>query len=37
MTLFEGIEQQLHSVIEWQNPDPNALFEQWTKSGANPD
>ena len=33
MALFDGIKRQLRSVIEWQNPDPNALFEQWTENG----
>ncbi len=33
MALFDSIKRQLRSVIEWQNPDPNALFEQWTESG----
>jgi membrane protease subunit (stomatin/prohibitin family) len=33
MALFDGIKRQLRSVIEWENPDPNALFEQWTESG----
>ena len=33
MAIFDGIKRQLRSVIEWQNPHPNALFEQWTDSG----
>lgn len=33
MAIFDGIKRQLRSVIEWQNPHPNALFEQWTESG----
>jgi membrane protease subunit (stomatin/prohibitin family) len=33
MALFDSIKRQLRSVIEWENPDPNALFEQWTESG----
>lgn len=33
MALFDGLKRQLRSVIEWQNPRPNALFEQWTDNG----
>lgn len=33
MALFDGLKRQLRSVIEWQNPHPNALFEQWTDNG----
>lgn len=33
MALFDGIRRQLRSVIEWQHPQPNALFEQWTDNG----
>jgi len=33
MGLFDGIKRQLRSVIEWQNPAANALFEQWTDNG----
>lgn len=33
MALFDGIKRQLRSVIEWQNPDPGVLFEQWTDNG----
>jgi len=33
MAIFDGIKRQLRSVIEWENPHPNALFEQWTESG----
>ena len=33
MAIFDGMKRQLRSVIEWQNPHPNALFEQWTESG----
>ncbi len=33
MGLFDGLQRQLRSVIEWQNPAPNALFEQWTDNG----
>ena len=33
MAIFDGIKRQLRSVIEWQNPDPDALFQQWTDNG----
>lgn len=33
MGLFDGLKRQLRSVIEWENPTPNALFEQWTDNG----
>ncbi|MDD2659822.1 MAG: SPFH domain-containing protein [Methylococcales bacterium] len=33
MGLFDGLKRQLRSVIEWQNPAANALFEQWTDNG----
>jgi len=33
MALIDGIKRQLRSVIEWQNPDPDALLEQWTENG----
>lgn len=33
MALFDGLKRQLRSVIEWENPGPNALFEQWTDNG----
>jgi membrane protease subunit (stomatin/prohibitin family) len=33
MGLFDGLKRQLRSVIEWQNPAPNALFEQWSDNG----
>ncbi|MFZ2403532.1 MAG: SPFH domain-containing protein [Methylobacter sp.] len=33
MALFDGIRQQLRSVIEWSNPRPDALFSQWTDNG----
>lgn len=31
--IFNGIKRQLRSVIQWNNPQPDALFEQWTDSG----
>lgn len=33
MALIDGIKRQLRSVIEWHNPDPDALLEQWTDNG----
>jgi len=33
MALFDGIKRQLRSVIAWQDPAPNVLFEQWTDNG----
>lgn len=33
MAIFDGIKRQLRSVIEWQDQNPNALFQQWTDNG----
>lgn len=33
MALIDSIKRQLRSVIEWQNPDPDVLLEQWTENG----
>jgi len=33
MALFDALKRQLRSVIEWENPSPNALFEQWSDNG----
>ena len=33
MALFDGIKQQLRSVIEWKNPTTDVLLEQWTDNG----
>ena len=33
MALFDGIKRQLRSVIEWKNPTPDVLLEQWTDNG----
>lgn len=33
MVIIDGIKRQLRSVIEWQNPDPDVLLEQWTENG----
>src|SRR4051812_8227672 len=27
------LNKQLRSVIEWENPDPEILFERWTENG----
>ncbi len=33
MAFIDGLKRQLRSVIEWQNPDPELLLEQWTANG----
>jgi membrane protease subunit (stomatin/prohibitin family) len=33
MSLKETIKKQLRSVIEWENPHPDLLFERWTENG----
>jgi membrane protease subunit (stomatin/prohibitin family) len=33
MAILDGLKRQLRSVIEWQNPHSNALFQQWTDNG----
>lgn len=33
MALLDGIKRQLRSVIEWENADPDLLFQQWTENG----
>ena len=33
MGILDGVKRQLRSVIQWENPDPNALFERWTDNG----
>jgi membrane protease subunit (stomatin/prohibitin family) len=33
MPILDGIKRQLRSVIEWQNPHLDALFQQWTDNG----
>ncbi len=33
MALFDGIKRQLRSVIQWQEPGSNLLFEQWRGNG----
>ncbi|WP_031435088.1 SPFH domain-containing protein [Methylomarinum vadi] len=33
MAIIDGIKRQLRSVIEWKNPQPDALLVQWTENG----
>jgi len=33
MTIIEGIKRQLRSVIEWRDPRPDTLFDQWSDNG----
>lgn len=33
MAIFDGIRRQLRSVIEWRDPDPDALFYEWSDNG----
>ncbi len=33
MALFDGIRRQLRSVIEWRDPNPDALFYEWSDNG----
>jgi membrane protease subunit (stomatin/prohibitin family) len=33
MAIFDGVKRQLRSVIEWNDPDPDTLFYQWTDNG----
>ncbi len=33
MAMLDGIKRQLRSVIEWNHPDPDILFYQWTENG----
>jgi membrane protease subunit (stomatin/prohibitin family) len=33
MGILNGMKRQLRSVIQWENPDPNALFQRWTDNG----
>ncbi len=33
MGLMDGLRRQLRSVIQWTDPSPDALFEQWTANG----
>ena len=33
MAFFDGIQRQLRSVIEWENPQENELFTRWSQNG----
>ncbi|MBF0264149.1 MAG: SPFH domain-containing protein [Gammaproteobacteria bacterium] len=33
MAIFDGLQRQLRSVIEWRDPDPDILLYQWTDNG----
>jgi membrane protease subunit (stomatin/prohibitin family) len=33
VTLFDGLRRQMRSVIQWDNPAPEMLFERWTDNG----
>jgi membrane protease subunit (stomatin/prohibitin family) len=33
MGLLDGLKRQLRSVIQWENPNPGALFERWSDNG----
>ena len=33
MTLLDGFQRQLRSVIQWTNPSPDVLLSQWTENG----
>jgi membrane protease subunit (stomatin/prohibitin family) len=33
MAILDGIRRQLRTVIEWQDPSPEALFTQWSDNG----
>lgn len=33
MSIFGGIKNQMRSVVQWENPHPNALFERWSANG----
>jgi membrane protease subunit (stomatin/prohibitin family) len=33
MGILNGLKRQLRSVIQWENPSPDALFERWTDNG----
>jgi membrane protease subunit (stomatin/prohibitin family) len=33
MSIFDGIRRQLRSVIEWDDPNPDALFYEWSDNG----
>jgi membrane protease subunit (stomatin/prohibitin family) len=33
MGLVDGVRRQLRSVIQWEDPPPDVLFEEWTRNG----
>lgn len=33
MSILDGLKRQLRSVIEWNDPQPNELFHQWSDNG----
>ncbi len=33
MGMFDGMKKQLKSVIQWENPNPDALFYRWSDNG----
>ena len=33
MGILDGLKRQLRSVIQWENPNPSALFERWSDNG----
>jgi len=33
MGIWDKVKKQLRSVIQWENPAPDALFERWTDNG----
>jgi len=33
MSFLDGLKRQLRSVIQWENPAPDVLFERWTDNG----
>lgn len=33
MALFDGVKRQLRSVIQWENPGTDVLFQQWRGNG----
>lgn len=33
MGLFDGLKRQFRSVIQWENPEADALFYQWSDNG----
>ena len=33
MSIFGGFKKQMRSVISWENPQPDVLFERWSENG----